>query len=72
LRFGLSPWYPTAPQQRRNGTKQLRLSMPYLDPRICDGGAYESARYAERGDDIGRLMIAKARGEPASKESVRR
>jgi hypothetical protein len=46
--------------------------MPYLDPKNYGGGAWESARYAERGDDIGRLMIAKARGEPASKESVRR
>jgi protein-tyrosine-phosphatase len=36
----------------------LRVSMPYLDPRIYDGGAYESAKYAERRDDIGRLMLA--------------
>ncbi len=34
----------------------LRISMPYLDPKIYDGGAYESAKYAERRDDIGRLM----------------
>jgi len=36
----------------------LRISMPYLDPKIYDGGAYESAKYAERRDDIGRLMLA--------------
>lgn len=53
----------------------LRLSMPYLDPKIYDGGAYESAKYAERRDDIGRLMLAvmvQARGELASKESAGR
>jgi hypothetical protein len=36
----------------------LRLSMPYLDPKIYDDGAYEAAKYAERRDDIGRLMLA--------------
>ena len=36
----------------------LRVSMPYLDPKIYDGGAYETAKYAERRDDIGRLMLA--------------
>jgi len=36
----------------------LRVSMPYLDPKIFDGGAYEGAKYAERRDDIGRLMLA--------------
>ena len=36
----------------------LRISMPYLDPKIYDGSAYESAKYAERRDDIGRLMLA--------------
>lgn len=35
----------------------LRVSMPYLDPRIYDDGAYESIKYAERRDDIGRLML---------------
>ena len=53
----------------------LRLSMPYLDPKIYDGGAYESAKYAERRDDIGRLMLSvmvQARGEFASKESAGR
>jgi len=53
----------------------LRISMPYLDPKIYDAGAYESAKYAERRDDIGRLMLAvmvQARGELASKESAAR
>jgi arsenate reductase (thioredoxin) len=36
----------------------LRVSMPYLDPKIYDGGAYEGAKYAERRDDMGRLMLA--------------
>jgi hypothetical protein len=50
----------------------LRVSMPYLDPKIYDDGAYESAKYVERRDDIGRLMLSvmvQARGEMASKES---
>lgn len=50
----------------------LRLSMPYLDPKMFDDGEYESAKYAERRDDIGRLMLSvmvQARGELASKES---
>jgi len=34
------------------------VSMPYLDPKIYDGGAYEAAKYAERRDDLGRLMLA--------------
>jgi arsenate reductase len=49
----------------------LRLSMPYLDPKIYDDGAYESAKYAERRDDIGRLMLSvmvQAHGLIASKE----
>lgn len=53
----------------------LRVSMPYLDPKIYDGGAYEAAKYAERRDDLGRLMLAvmvQARGELALKESVGR
>jgi hypothetical protein len=48
----------------------LRVSMPYLDPKIYDDGAYEAAKYAERRDDIGRLILAvmvQARGELASK-----
>ena len=36
----------------------LRVSMPYLDPKIYDGGDYESAKYSERRDDLGRLMLA--------------
>jgi hypothetical protein len=36
----------------------VRISMPYLDPKIYDGSAFESAKYAERRDDIGRLMLA--------------
>ena len=36
----------------------LRVSMPYLDPKIYDGGVYEAAKYAERRDDMGRLMLA--------------
>jgi arsenate reductase len=36
----------------------LRVSMPYLDPKIYDDGTYETAKYAERRDDMGRLMLA--------------
>ena len=36
----------------------LRVSMPYLDPKIYDGSAYETAKYTERRDDIGRLMLS--------------
>jgi hypothetical protein len=53
----------------------LRVSMPYLDPKIYDDGAYESIKYAERRDDIGRFMLSamlQARGEIASKLSARR
>lgn len=52
----------------------LRLSMPYLDPKIYDEGAYESAKYAERRDDIGRLMLSvmvRARGGLDSQEKER-
>jgi arsenate reductase len=35
-----------------------RISMPYLDPKTYDGGEYEAAKYAERRDDLGRLMLA--------------
>jgi hypothetical protein len=35
----------------------LRVSMPYLDPKIYDGSAFERAKYAERRDDMGRLML---------------
>jgi hypothetical protein len=50
----------------------LRISMPYLDPKIYDDGAYEEAKYAERRDDIGRLMLSvmvQARGELAAKDA---
>jgi protein-tyrosine-phosphatase len=53
----------------------LRVSMPYLDPKIYDDGAYEIAKYAERRDDIGRLMLSvmvQARREIASKELAAR
>ena len=53
----------------------LRVLVPYLDPKIYDDGAYEAAKYAERRDDIGRLMLAvmvQARGDLASKESSKR
>jgi arsenate reductase len=36
----------------------VRISMPYLDPKIYDGSAFETAKYAERRDDMGRLMLA--------------
>jgi arsenate reductase (thioredoxin) len=36
----------------------VRISMPYLDPKIYDGGAYETFKYAERRDDMGRLMLS--------------
>jgi hypothetical protein len=36
----------------------LRVSMPYLDPKIFDGSSLESIKYAERRDDIGRLMLS--------------
>jgi arsenate reductase len=35
----------------------VRISMPYPDPKIHDDDADEAARYAERRDDIGRLML---------------
>jgi hypothetical protein len=53
----------------------LRISMPYLDPKIYDDGAYEAAKYAERRDDIGRLMLSvmlQARGELTSKDPAGR
>lgn len=36
----------------------LRISMPYLDPKLYDDGVYEVGKYAERRDDMGRLMLA--------------
>jgi hypothetical protein len=35
-----------------------RISMPYLDPKVFDGSPYESVKYAERRDDIGRLLLS--------------
>jgi hypothetical protein len=35
-----------------------RVSMPYLDPKIYDDSKYEATKYAERRDDIGRLMLS--------------
>lgn len=35
-----------------------RISMPYLDPKIYDGSPYEALKYAERRDDLGRLLLA--------------
>jgi protein-tyrosine-phosphatase len=52
----------------------LRVSMPYLDPKIYDEGAYEAAKYAERRDDIGRLMLSvmmQARGQIAKESGSR-
>jgi hypothetical protein len=36
----------------------VRISMPYLDPKIYDDSTYEALKYAERRDDIGRLMLS--------------
>ena len=36
----------------------LRISLPYQDPKIYDDGQYETAKYAERRDDIGRFMLS--------------
>jgi arsenate reductase (thioredoxin) len=36
----------------------VRIAMPYLDPKICDDSTYETLKYAERRDDIGRLMLS--------------
>jgi hypothetical protein len=36
----------------------VRISMPYLDPKIYDDSSFEAAKYAERRDDMGRLMLA--------------
>ncbi len=35
----------------------LRIAMPYLDPKIYDDSNYEALKYAERRDDVGRLML---------------
>lgn len=36
----------------------LRLSMPFEDPKDFDGEPVEGEKYAERRDDIGRLMLS--------------
>jgi hypothetical protein len=36
----------------------VRISMPYLDPKIYDESVYEARKYAERRDDIGRLLLS--------------
>lgn len=35
-----------------------RISLPYADPKEFDGTALESAKYAERRDDLGRFMLS--------------
>ena len=35
-----------------------RIPALYLDPKAFDGAAFESAKYAERRDDMGRLMLS--------------
>jgi hypothetical protein len=47
------------------------ISAPFNDPKIFDGSSYESAKYAERRDDMGRFMLsvmlqARARLAPAA------
>jgi hypothetical protein len=36
----------------------VRISMPYLDPKLYDDSDIEARKYAERRDDIGRAMLA--------------
>jgi arsenate reductase len=36
----------------------IRISMPYLDPKIFDDSPYEREQYRERRDDMGRLMLS--------------
>lgn len=36
----------------------VRIPVPFLDPKAFDGAAFEAAKYAERRDDIGRVMLA--------------
>ena len=35
-----------------------RISTPYLDPKVFDGSPYEASKYAERRDDVGRMLLA--------------
>ncbi len=49
----------------------VRISMPFLDPKLFDDDPVEPRKYAERRDDIGRVMlsaVAQARAEMASKK----
>ena len=51
----------------------MRISMPFLDPKIYDGSSYETAKYAERRDDIGRVLLAvllQARAKIAGRTAV--
>ncbi len=53
----------------------LRVSMPYQDPKTYDGSPFESAKYAERRDDVGRLMLSvfmQAHNSLANSESATR
>ncbi len=34
-----------------------RIAMPFLDPKIYDGSTFETAKYAERRDDIARTIL---------------
>jgi protein-tyrosine-phosphatase len=36
----------------------VRIAMPYLDPKLYDDTEFETRKYAERRDDIGRAMLA--------------
>lgn len=36
----------------------VRISMPYVDPKLYDDTDFEAKKYAERRDDIGRTMMA--------------
>ncbi len=36
----------------------VRISMPYVDPKLYDDSEFEARKYAERRDDVGRLMLA--------------
>jgi arsenate reductase (thioredoxin) len=36
----------------------IRISMPYLDPKLYDDSSLEAIKYAERRDDIGRTMLS--------------
>lgn len=40
----------------------LRLSLPFLDPKLFDGSTFEAAKYAERRDEIARVLLAALTG----------